>query len=137
MKVTRKSTNISRSILDGVEVETMPGLVKAIGRMIGQNQPSIECVRKFGDDLGSAANDFGEPGGVGEDQVWDACLDFAKCLKDAKLDPAPPDPPEPPEDPPHPDPLPPGGGTYSIADIVLAAFLVRLQKRSKTAEQRG
>jgi hypothetical protein len=121
MKVTRKRAYILKSILNDVEVDSMPGLVRAIGRMIGQNQPSIECVREFDNDLSSASD---------SDQVWDAALDFAKCLRDAKLDPEPPEPPPPPPDPPHPDPLPPGGGTFSVADIVLAAFLVQLQKRS-------
>lgn len=71
-------------LLDGLEADGYPGLVKTVFMMIGQNQPSIECFREAEDGFASAAD---------AEQFWDAALDFAACLKDAKLDPDPPEPP--------------------------------------------
>ena len=92
--------------------------------MIGDNHPSFECVSQFDFDPGSASD--------GE-QVWDAALDFAKCLREAELDPEPPEPPPPPPEDPHPDPVPPGRGPRNLADIVLTALVVQLQRRSRTS----
>jgi hypothetical protein len=103
-------------VLAGIEDGGLPGLTKTVYRMIGPNQPSAECVRQADDDFASAAT---------PDDVWDAALDFAACLRDAKMDPEPPEPPHPP-DPPPPPPPPPHPPKDSVADVVLAALLAHL-----------
>ena len=110
---------LSKSVLSDVETDGLPGLIRAVGRMISDDQPSFECFSKAGDDFGSAAD---------AEQFWDAALDFAACLREAELDPEPPEPPPPP--PEDPDPLPPGRGPRNVADIVLAALVVQLQRRT-------
>ena len=134
--------------LDAIETEGLPGLVKTMYRMIGPNQPSIDCLRGAEQPFGADAPDGGKNGGgegAGEilgDETWDAAVDMAKCLRGARLD-RKPDPPEPPENPPPPPPqVPPRGLNDSVADIVLAALLVRLRgeerrKRGDPARPRG
>lgn len=124
-------------VVHGLETGGVPGLIKTVGRMIGQNQPSIECVREaeqpFGADAPSGGEDSAEIFG---EESWDAALDFAACLRDAKLDPDPPEPPPPPPLPPPPPPPPPfppppqPDGRGTLADAVLAALLVRLHDES-------
>ena len=113
---------LSKSVLDDIEADGVPGLVRAVGRMISDDQPSFECFSKAGDDFQSAAD---------AEQFWDAALDFAACLREAELDPEPPEPPDPPPEDPHPDPpIPPGRPPRNVADIVLAALVVQLKKRT-------
>lgn len=108
------------AVLDGVEAGGFPGLVSAVGRMIGEDQPPIECFRQAEVDFGGAQ--------TGE-QVWDAMLDLVDCLRDAKLDPEV-EVPDPPEEPP-PDPTQPDRA-HDLADIVLAALLVHLRGEGAT-----
>src|SRR5690348_7375742 len=65
----------------------LPGLVQTIGRMIGQNQPSFECIRQADADFQSASS---------AEDAWGAALGMAACLRGAKMLPDDPDPPEPP-----------------------------------------
>lgn len=109
-------------LLDGMQGDAgLPGLFKTVYRMIGQNQPSIDCFRQAENDFGSAANVEDEEH-LMSDQVWGAALGFAGCLRDALINPEEPEVPPPP--PPDPDPLPPG--VHRLSDVVLAALLVRL-----------
>lgn len=110
--------DLSRAITAGIESGGLPGLLQTLGRMIGDHQPSFECVVGFDNDLASAGT---------AEQVWDAALDFAKCLREAVLDPEPPEPPEPPPEEPDPDARPPGRRPETLADVVLATLLVRLR----------
>lgn len=123
-------------VLDGIEVDGLPGLMKTMYRMIGENQPSIDCVleaeQPFGADAPSGGEDAQEIFG---DNTWDAALDFAACLRDAILEPEPPEPPEPPEGT-NPPPPPPHGLKDNVADIVLAALLVRLRSEEETRRQK-
>lgn len=107
------------AVLDGAGTGGMPGLVKTMYRMIGDDQPSFECIKAADDAFGSASS---------PEQVWDAALDMAACLRGAEFEVEPPDPP-PPEDPhPDPPPRPPRGLKDNVADIVLAGLLVRLRE---------
>jgi hypothetical protein len=129
----------AREVFDGIETEGVPGLFKVVYRFIGQNQPSIDCVREaeqpFGADAPSGDEDASD---IFADNTWDAALDFAACLKDALLDPEPPEPPEP-TDPTTTPPTPPPHHHLkdSVADIVLAALLVRLRQSAKRGKDQG
>ena len=116
------------AILDGIEAEGLPGLLTAVGRMIGENQPSIDCLLEAEDAFGPGAPSGGSGEEIDAEEVWDSALDLAGCLRDAILDPEPPEPPEPPEDPPDPPRPPPSDWRDNVADVVLAALLVRLHK---------
>ena len=107
------------AVVDGAEADGMPGLVKTVFRMIGENQPSIDCIREADNAFESASD---------AEQFWDAALDMAACLRNAELEPEPPDPPEPPPDHPDPPPPPPFDWRDNVADVVLAGLLVRLYK---------
>ena len=131
-------------VLDGIGADGLPGLMKTMYRMIGENQPSIDCLREAEDFSGPGATGGGFDeddtleeieGDIFGDDVWDSALDLAGCLRDAILDPEPPDPPEPPDDPPPPPPPPPWNPKDSVADIVLAALLVRLRDEGRTGRQ--
>ena len=124
-------------VLDGIEVDGLPGLMKTMYRMIGENQPSIDCLREAEDFSGPGAPSGGSGQEIDAEEVWDSALDLAGCLRDAILDPEPPDPPEPPDDPPDPPPPPPWNPKDSVADIVLAALLVRLRDEGRTGRQSG
>lgn len=115
-ELRRKSVG---AVLDGVEANGFAGLVTTVHRMIGENQPSIDCLRQADVDFASAAD---------AEQVWDAALDMADCLRDALLEPDLLKPPEPPPEPPEPQP----DRTLSLADVVLAALLVRLRDKGTT-----
>lgn len=106
-------------VLDGIEADGMPGLVKTMFRMIGDNQPSIDCLIEADNAFQSAAN---------EEQVWGAALGMAACLKGALLEPEIPDPPPPPPDHPDPPPPPPHDWRDNVADVVLAGLLVNLRR---------
>lgn len=121
----------AREVFDGIETEGVPGLFKVVYRFIGQNQPSIDCVREAEQPFGADAPSGGEDASdIFKDNSWDAALDFAACLKDAILDPEPPEPPEP-TDPTTPPPPPHHHLKDSVADIVLAALLVRLRQSTR------
>lgn len=113
-------------VLDGLEADGFPGLVKTVFRMIGENQPSIDCLVEADNAFGSVAVGGGQ-GGLAAEQTWDAALDMADCLRDALLEPEPPELPEPPE-PPEPPQPPPSDWRDNVADVVLAALLVHLRK---------
>ncbi|WP_294121036.1 hypothetical protein [Sphingomonas sp.] len=124
------------AILDGIEADGLQGLFTAVGRMIGENQPSIDCVREaegaFGP--GATSGGFSEDdtledieGSIFGDNVWDSALDFAACLRNAELEPVEPDPVEPTDPHPDPPPPPPWDLKDNVADIVLAGLLVRLK----------
>ena len=38
---------LSKSLLDGIENGDAPGLVRAIGKMIGDDKPSMDCIGGF------------------------------------------------------------------------------------------
>jgi hypothetical protein len=109
------------AVLDGIQADGLPGVFQTMYRMIGENQPSIECLREADDALASAAD---------SDQVWDALLDLAQCLRTSGLIEEPPEPPEPPDPPPPPPPPPPvpprPDRADEVADVVFAALLVNL-----------
>lgn len=94
--------------------------VQAIGRMIGTNQPSFECIRQADADFQSASS---------AEDVWGAALSMAACLRGANMLPDDPDPPETPPPPPPPPPFPPDGRGDAL-DVVLAALLVRLHDQA-------
>ena len=113
-----------KPLAKAVQTDGRPGLVKTVSRMIGENQPSAECIAQADADFASAAD---------AEQVWDAALDMASCLAEAKFE-VQPEEPEPPEDPEPPTPpIPPTrppvrtGGT--AASLVLAALLVHLHEQ--------
>jgi hypothetical protein len=109
------------ALLDGIQAEGLPGVFQTMYRMIGEDQPSIECIREADDALASAAD---------ADQVWDALLDMAQCLRTSGLIEEPPEPPEPPDPPPPPPPPPPvpprPDRAGNVADVVLASLLIHL-----------
>jgi hypothetical protein len=108
--------NRSRSVstlVEGIEADGLPGLVKTAYRMIGENQPSVDCLKEADDAFASAST---------AEEVWDAALGMADCLRDAILE------PEEPEPPPPPPPVPPDD---RVADVVLAALLVPLHSQAK------
>ena len=116
------------AILDGIESDGVPGLITAVGRMIGENQPSMDCLLEAEDSFGPGAPSGGSGSEIDAEEVWDSALDLAACLREAILDPEPPEPPEPPEDPPEPPPPPPHDWRDHMSEVVLAALLVRLHK---------
>jgi hypothetical protein len=116
-------------VLDGLEADGFPGLVKTVFRMIGQHQPSIDCLVEADNAFGSVAVGGGK-GGLAAEQTWDAALDMAACLKGALLDPGLPEPDPPEPEPPEPTPPSPDGRD-SLADVVLAALLVRLRDEGR------
>lgn len=118
---TLRRRKAAAAILDGIEAEGLPGLITAVGRMIGDDQPSIDCFRQAEVDFGGAQ--------TGE-QFWDAALDFAACLKEAELEPEPPDRPDPPDGPPDPPPPPPHDWRDNMSSLVLAALLMHVHKQS-------
>lgn len=114
-------------LVQGIEADGMAGLLRtvAIFRDPDPNSPSAQCIQDADNAMDSA---------VGNDQYYDAALGMAACLREAIMDPYPeePDPPEEPEDPEaEPDPYH-GGRGDTLADLVLAALLVRLRPPSKT-----
>ena len=116
-KIKQLHRNSVGAVLDGVESNGFPGLVTAVGRMIGPNQPPIECFTQADVDFAGAQT---------AEQVWGAALGLAACLRNAKLEPEVPDPPPPP--PPEP------GRSHSLADVVLAALLVNLRDKGAKGE---
>jgi hypothetical protein len=82
--------------------------------MVDPEGPSADCIQEADDAFASAAN---------AEQVWDAALGMASCLRSAPIF-ALPDPPDPPEPP-------PDLGAGSMADLVLAVLLVHLQDKRK------
>jgi hypothetical protein len=76
--------------------------------MIGENQPSAECIQEADRAMGAASD---------EEQFWDAALDMADCLRGFEFE-----MPEPPE--------PPNRG-HTAADFVLAALLAHLGGQTK------
>jgi hypothetical protein len=118
-----RSKSVS-SLVQSIEADGLPGLVRTAYRMIGENQPSVDCIKQADNDFASAAT---------ADDVWDAALGMADCLRDAKMapeDPEPPPPPDPDPPPPPPPPVPPRGDR--VADVVLAALLAHLHGQGKT-----
>jgi tetrahydromethanopterin S-methyltransferase subunit F len=111
------------ALVKGVQSDGLSGLVQTVYRMIGENQPSAECIAQADADFASAAD---------EEQVWGAALDMASCLMEAKLEvqPEEPEEPEPPEEPQTPTHPPKVGGT--AAGFVLAALLVHLHHQKNT-----
>lgn len=103
------------AVLGDVQADGLPGLVRTVFRMIDPEGPSAECIQRADDAFASAAD---------AEQVWDAALDMAACLRSAPIFtlPEPPDPPEP----------PPDLGAGSMADLVLAVLLVQLRDKTKT-----
>jgi hypothetical protein len=120
MKDRAKSVS---SLVESIEGEGLPGLVKTAYRMIGENQPSVDCLKQADDDFASAST---------PEDVWDAALGMADCLRDAILEPEDPEPPEPPEPPPPPPPPPPRAPHDRVADVMLAALLVHVHGQGKT-----
>ena len=116
-------------VLDGIDADGFPGLVKTMFKMIGQNQPSIDCLVEADNAFGSVAVGGGK-GGLAAEQTWGAALGMAACLKNALLDPELPEPDPPEPEPPEPPPPPPDG-RGSVADVVLAALLVRLRDEDR------
>lgn len=106
------------AIVEGAEGNGFPGLVRTVYRMIGDDQPSIDCLREAEDAFASAST---------AEDVWGAALGMAACLRGALLEPDLPDPTEPPPDHPDPPPPPPFDLKDNVADIVLAGLLVRLR----------
>lgn len=106
-------------LLRAVEADGQPGLIKAVARQIGPNQPSAECI---------AESDNCFQGALTEDDVWDCALDQASCLMEEVLEPEPPEPPEP--EPPEPPPPPDPWGDIRLGTAVLAAMLVYLRHQS-------
>jgi hypothetical protein len=109
------------ALVEGVQTDGLPGLVQTVYRMIGQNQPSADCIGQADADFASAAN---------AEQVWGAALAMAGCLRAAKLE-VQPEEPEPPEEPQPPDSVPGEGG--AAAELVLAALLVHLHGQKKNS----
>jgi hypothetical protein len=122
----------ARELGRSIETGGVSGLVRTVARMIGEDQPNIDCLTEADNCFGAAADG---------DQVWDCVLDMAGCLRNSILDPEPPEvePPEPPDEPPEP-PEPPQPGTRpgvdSAADVVLAAFLLNLWERGPRSDSK-
>jgi hypothetical protein len=49
-----RSQSVS-SLVEGIEADGLPGLVKTAYRMIGENQPSIDCLQQADSDFASAS----------------------------------------------------------------------------------
>jgi hypothetical protein len=116
--------------IEAIEADGLTGLTRAVYRMIGENQPSAECIQE-GDACFAGAADG--------DQAWDCALDLARCLRTSVMEPPevdpepPPEPPDPPTPPPEPPPTHPERDT--AADVVLASLLVHLwRQRTHTDE---
>jgi hypothetical protein len=104
-------------VLRAAQADGLSGLVRTVNVMVDPNGPSAECIQEADDAFASAAN---------AEQVWDAAIDMASCLRAAPIFelPDPPDPPEPPKPP-------PDLGAGCIADVVLAVLLVHLRADGK------
>jgi hypothetical protein len=104
-------------VLGAAQADGLSGLVRTVNVMVDPNGPSAECIQEADDAFASAAN---------AEQVWDAAIGMASCLRLAPIFelPDPPDPPEPPKPP-------PDLGAGCIADVVLAVLLVHLRADGK------
>ena len=104
-----------QALLEGAQSSGLSGVVQTVYRMINPNQPSAECIEQADADFASAST---------PEEVWDAALGMAECLRDAQLEVV-----VEPEDPPEPDPVP--GKAASAGNLVLAALLVLLHGQTK------
>jgi hypothetical protein len=104
-------------VLRAAQADGLSGLVRTVNVMVDPDGPSAECIQEADDAFASAAN---------AEQVWDAAIGMASCLRSAPIFelPDPPDPPEPPKPP-------PDLGAGCIADVVLAVLLVHLRADGK------
>lgn len=111
----RRRHPVMNDLLDAVEADGLPGLIQAVAREIGPNQPQVECIDA----------DYTASGAQTAEQIWDAMLEYAACWMDARIptEVEPPDPPEPPPPPPEPD------GYIRVGTAVLATLLVYLHRR--------
>lgn len=109
-----------RDLAQSIEADGMSGFVRAVARMVDPNGPSAECIQAADEGMSSAAN---------AEQFWEAAVEMAACLREAKL--APPEPevpgPEEPEEPDDPGPI----RDPRLGDLALAALLGHLRRGSK------
>jgi hypothetical protein len=105
-----------QALLEGAQSSGVSGVVQTVYRMIDPDQPSAECIEQADADFASAST---------PEEVWDAALGMAECLREAELEVV-----VEPEDPPEPHPVP--GKAVSAGNLVLAALLVLLHDQAKT-----
>lgn len=109
------------ALLEAVQTEGLPGVIRVSYLMVDPNGISAECIAEADNAFESAAN---------SDQVWDAALGMAECLRNAPLfDVADPEEPEP---EPEPDPNFGADKANTVGAQVLAAFLVQLRGQAKS-----
>lgn len=112
-------TRLRNDLLEAIQSEGLPGVIRVSYLMVDPDGISAECIAEADNAFESAAN---------ADQVWDAALGMADCLRNAPLfDVAEPEEPEPEPDP-VPDPNFGGGKVSTVGTQVLAALLVHLRK---------
>lgn len=111
------------NLLEAVQTQGLPGLVRALRLQIDPNGPSAECIAEGDACFQSAA--------TGE-QVWDCANDMAQCLSTAPIIEEPPEVEEPPPPPPPPPPDRPAGQRDSAAVAALATLLVHLHGQTRT-----
>jgi len=122
-----------RELEEGAEADGMPGLLRAVARMIDPEGPSAECIQAADEGMDSAATNGAGPNQIGDEQYYEAALGMATCLRQSVVEPEPvePDPGEP-EEPESDKPEPRPGNLDVLGDLVLAALLAHMRRRYKT-----
>jgi hypothetical protein len=110
-----------RDLADVLESDGLPGLLKTLPRMTGQNGDFAQCVT----DADNCMNDAGSA-----DEYWGCARGLAGCMRDVMVDPDLPVDPRPPTDDDDDDDQGDGGKRDDLATVVLAVFIFQLQRQS-------
>jgi hypothetical protein len=111
-------------LADTIERDGLPGLLRTLPRMTGQNGDFAQCVT----DADNCMNDAGSA-----DEYWGCARGLAGCMRDVVVDPAPPVDPRPPDG--NDDDEDDDGERDDLATVVLATFIFQLRRQSDGYER--